>query len=228
MDSVESGAGQIRRRYLAVDTSNVSDVLDELGLPDQALAASFAPYPANAGKLAGWAFPIRGEMTPYPLTDGDKAKMAACGALRPGDVSVWSGNGEGICFFGELIATGMQERGCAGAIVDGGVRDVTWIGRRGFPVYARYRTPVQSISRWRVVDSGAAPVPMPGATVTHVQVSLGDFVLADEDGVIVIPKSAAEKVLEKAEALGAREEQIRAEISAGLTLADALAKFGHV
>jgi 4-hydroxy-4-methyl-2-oxoglutarate aldolase len=55
-----------------------------------------------------------------------------------------------------------------------------------------------------------------------------NFVLADEDGVIVIPKSAAEKVLEKAEALGAREEQIRAEISAGLTLADALAKFGHV
>lgn len=221
-------AAEIRRRYLNVDTSNVSDVLDELGLPDQALAASFSPLPATGGKLAGWAYPIRGEMTQYPLADGDKAKMAACGALGSGDISVWSGDGDGICFFGELIATGMQERGCAGAIVDGGVRDVTWIGKLGFLVYARYRTPVQSISRWKVVESGGAPVPMPGATVAHVDVARGDFILADEDGVIVIPESVVGEVLGQAEALGAREQQIRAEIAGGLTLADALAKFGHV
>lgn len=220
-------AEEIRLRYLGVDASNVADVLDELGLPDQGLAPEFAPYPADAGKLAGWAATIRGETAPYPLGAGDKAKMETCARLTPGTVSVWSGRGEGICFFGELISIGMKERGCAGALVDGGIRDVDWIGQLGFPVYARYRTPVQSIGRWKVTDSGV-PVPMPGATVPEVEVTPGDFVLADADGAIVVPADVAEQVLERAEELGAGEVQIRAELAAGLSLSEALAKFGHV
>src|SRR5687767_10329302 len=176
MAGADDRAEEIRRRYLAVDSSNVADILDELGLPDQGLAPGFAPYPPTAGRLAGWAFTIRGEMTPYPMGAGDEAKMEACARLTPGTVSVWSGRGEGICFFGELISIGMQERGCVGALVDGGVRDVEWIGKLGFPVYARYRTPVQSIGRWKVVES-AVPVPIPGATVVEVAVTPGDLVL---------------------------------------------------
>jgi len=217
----------VRRRYLAVDTANVADVLDELGLPDQGLAAAFRPFPAGAGRLAGWAYTIAGEMAPYESAGGDPAKMDAAAQLTPGTVSVWSGKGEGVCFFGELIAVGMKERGCVGALVDGGIRDVRWLGELGFPVYARYRTPVQSIGRWRVTGHGET-VPMPGATVPAVPVSPGDFVLADEDGAIVIPAGAAEQVLERAEALGRREVEIRAELARGLSLAEALARFGHV
>jgi regulator of RNase E activity RraA len=220
-------AEELRLRYLAVDASNVADVLDELGLPDQGLAPWFAPYPATAGRLAGWAFTIRGAMTPYAMEAGDPAKMEACAQLTPGSVSVWSGRGEGICFFGELISIGMQERGCVGALVDGGIRDVDWVGKLGFPVYARYRTPIQSIGRWKVVES-AAPVPMPGATVAEVEVAPGDLILADADGALVVPAGVAERVLERAEALQAREVQIRTELAGGLSLADALAKFGHV
>lgn len=227
MAVVGDRAEEIRQRYLAVDASNVADVLDELGLPDQGLAPGFAPYPPDAGRLAGWAFTILGEMTPYPMGAGDPAKMEACAQLTPGSVSVWSGRGEGICFFGELISIGMQERGCVGALVDGGVRDVEWIGKLGFPVYARYRTPVQSIGRWKVVDR-ALPVPMPGATVPEVQVTPGDLILADADGAIVVPAAVAEQVLERAEELGRREVQIRAELAGGLSLSEALAKFGHV
>jgi 4-hydroxy-4-methyl-2-oxoglutarate aldolase len=227
MAGADDRTEEIRRRYLAVDSSNVADVLDELGLPDQGLAPRFAPYPPTAGRLAGWAFTIRGEMTPYPMGAGDEAKMEACARLTPGTVSVWSGRGEGICFFGELISIGMQERGCVGALVDGGVRDVEWIGKLGFPVYARYRTPVQSIGRWKVVES-AVPVPMPGATVAEVAVTPGDLVLADADGAIVVPAAVAEQVLERAEELGAREVQIRSELAGGLSLSEALAKFGHV
>ena len=220
-------AEEIRQRYLAVDSSNVADVLDELGLPDQGLAPEFSPYPPTAGRLAGWAFTIRGEMTPYPMGGGDQAKMEACAQLTPGTVSVWSGRGEGVCFFGELISIGMQERGCVGALVDGGIRDVDWLGKLGFPVYARYRTPVQSIGRWKVVES-AVPVPVPGATVAEVEVTPGDLILADVDGAIVVPATVAEQVLERAEELGEREVQIRAELAGGLSLSEALAKFGHV
>lgn len=216
----------IRERFARVDTSNVADVLDTLGRPDQGLAPEFAPYPTTAGRLAGWAYTIRGQMTPYPL-GGDAAKMAACQGLGAGEVSVWSGDGEGICYFGELIAIGMKERGCVGALVDGGIRDVRWIGQQAFPVYARYRTPVQSIARWQVTGC-QVPVWLRGATTKFVRVDPGDFILADEDGAIVVPASLVATVLVEAERLTRKEELIREELGRGLSLADALAKYGHV
>jgi len=227
LGSESTSTEEIRRRFLEVDTANVSDVLDEMRLPDQGLSPSFVPFPASAGKLAGWAFTICGEMSPYPLDDGDPTKMEACARLTSGSVSVWSGDGAGVCFFGELIAIGMKERGCVGALVDGGVRDVAWIANHEFPVYARYRTPVQSISRWKVTGVGEA-VPMPGATTETVEVAPGDFVLADEDGAIVIPSEVVRDVLEQAESIGEREAEMRAEISNGLSLSEALTRFGHV
>jgi regulator of RNase E activity RraA len=217
----------VRGRFLEVGASGVADVLDQMGLPDQGLAPSFVPFPATAGPLAGWAFTIAGEMTPYSLEDGDPEKMAVCARLGPGDVSVWSGAARGVCLFGELIALGMRERGCVGALVDGGVRDVAWLGRHGFPVYARYRSAVQSIGRWRVTGS-EAPVPMPGATVPSVEIRPGDFVLADEDGALVVPAAVVEPVLTRAEEMSAQEGRLREELRAGLSLSEALARYGHV
>lgn len=216
----------IRQRFLLVDTSNVADVLDEMGLYHQGLAAEFSPYPATAGKLAGWAYTIRGQMAPYE-GGGDALKMQACQGLSAGEVSVWSGDGSGICYFGELIAIGMKERGCVGALVDGGIRDVSWIGKQDFPVYARYRTTVQSIGRWKVTAS-QEPVFLRGATSEWVVVSPGDLILGDEDGVIVVPSGYVIKVLERSEILTTTEVRIREELSAGLTLKQALEKYGHV
>jgi regulator of RNase E activity RraA len=214
-------------RFAALESSIVADVLDELGLVDQGLAADFRPFPAQAGKVAGPAFPIAGQMSPSAVTGGDATKMEACAAIPAGAVSVWSGAGEGVCFFGELIALGMQERGCVGALVDGGVRDVAWLGRHGFPVFARYRTPVQSIGRWRVTGYGA-PVVLPGATARFVPVAAGDFVLADDDGAIVVPVGVLDEVLERGEEMLAQEQRIRAELGRGLSLTEALERFGHV
>jgi regulator of RNase E activity RraA len=166
-------------------------------------------------------------MAPYGRDAGDPDKMAACAELTEDTVSVWAGGGEGVCFFGELIAIGMKERGCVGALVDGGVRDVGWLKDLEFPVFARYRTPVQSIGRWKVTGSGT-PVSMPGATSGRVAIAPGDFILADDDGAIAIPAAVVEETLERAEAIGAKEKEIRADIAAGLSLADALAKYGHV
>lgn len=216
----------LRMRFLEVDTSNVADVLDKLGYPDQGLSADFLPHPSTAGRLAGWAYTIRGQMISSTET-GDPQKMRACQGISAGEVTVWAGDGEGICYFGELIATGMKERGCVGALVDGGVRDVRWLGRLGFPVYARYRTPIQSIGRWKV-NASQVPVHMRGATTGQVAVSPGDFILADEDGAMVIPAALTGRVLEEAEKLTRTEVAIRAELSAGLTLAEALRKYGHV
>jgi regulator of RNase E activity RraA len=216
----------IRLRYLEVDTSNVADVLDSMNLLQQGLAADFGPYPETCKRMAGWAYTIRGQMTPYPQ-GGDADKMAACQGLSPGEISVWSGNGEGICYFGELIALGMKEKGCVGSLLDGGIRDVRWIGEHEFPVFARYRTPVQSIGRWKVT-AHQIPVYMRGHDGGNVIVRPGDFILCDDDGAIVIPMEHVESVLVESERLTEIEKNIRIEIANGLSLGDALKKYGHV
>jgi len=82
--------------------------------------------------------------------DGDPRKMRAVDGVGRGELAVWSGEGKGVCFFGELIALGMKRRGCAGALVDGGhprhrMDQATAIsGLRPVP------SPVQSIGRWKV------------------------------------------------------------------------------
>jgi regulator of RNase E activity RraA len=96
-----------------------------------------------------------------------------------------------------------------------------------YPVFARYRTPVQSIGRWQV-NAWQVPVYLPGATSKHVTIRPGDFILADFDGAIVIPAELAAEVLVKAEALTEKESQIRADLEAGATLPDVLARYGHV
>lgn len=219
---------QAHERFLRVATANVADVLDGLGFPNQGLAADFRPLGVEDGRLAGWAHTIQGEPATYPLEGGDPAKMEACAALTPGSVSVWArAPSEQICFFGELIAVGMKERGCVGALVDGGVRDVEWLRHHRFSVFARYRTPIQSIGRWRVVDHGC-PVQLPGATLESVEIRSGDLILADPDGAIVVPASLVDEVLPEAERLTATEEEIRRELTEGAMLSTVLAKFGHV
>jgi regulator of RNase E activity RraA len=225
-DTIRKRRDSLRARYLKVETATVADVLDALGLPDQGLAPQFTPFPASAGRMGGWAYTIRGKMTHYAAS-GDPQKMKAVDGVGKGEVTVWSGEGKGVCFFGELIALGMKRRGCAGALVDGGIRDIEWIARQRFPVYARYRAPVQSIGRWRVTAC-QIPVGMPGATCKRVKVSPGDFVLADTDGVVVIPARVTLKVLFEAERLTAKEVRIRRELDRGATLKEMLKKYGHV
>lgn len=225
MTLTQEQKNDIRERYQAIDTANVADVLDTLGLFDQGLAPSFKPY-TQAPRLAGWAFTIRGQMVPGPQ-GGDARKMQACHEISEGEISVWSGDGHGICYFGELIAIGMRERGSVGSLVDGGIRDIHWLDKLAFPVFAAYRTPVQSIGRWQVTG-WQEPVWMSGATKPFVSVAPGDFILGDADGVIAIPAGVVEQVLVEAERLTRQEARIRTELAGGLSLAQALEKYGHV
>lgn len=211
-------------RFLQVGTSNVADALDELELGNQGLAPAFTPMSGET--VAGFAFTVQGEPAAYEGT-GDPAKMQACNEIGPDEVTVWASGGQGVCYFGELIALGMQERGCRGAVVDGGVRDIPWLREHGFPVFATYRSPVQSIGRWRVT-TWQVPLDVAGATTPVVTVHPGDFVLGDADGVIVVPQDLIDEVLKRAEALTAKEVEIRAALAKGSTLSECLEQFGHV
>ena len=214
----------IRSRFLAVDVANVADVLDDLGHRDQALGTDLACV-AGRERLAGWAFTISGAMSDEPGRDPLKAQ--ACNEIGPDEVSVWEGNGRGVCYFGELVAIGMMQRGSPGAVLDGGVRDRKWLHEIGFTTFSRYPTSVQTSGRWRV-SAWQQPVTLPGASGQPVVIEPGDFILGDDDGVIVIPAALVDVVLEDAETMTDKEIDVRAAIRNGMTLADAMTQFGRI
>jgi 4-hydroxy-4-methyl-2-oxoglutarate aldolase len=223
---VSASADSIRNRFLHVDTSTVSDLLETLGMPDQALSTALTPISTTQEKVAGFAYTVRGQMLPYQ-GPADPDKLQAIAGMTPGVVAVWSGDGEGMAYFGELLALGMKVRGCVGIVVNGGVRDSHWIAQHGIPTYAKYRSPVQSIGRWKVTGC-QIPLVMPGATAKRVEVRPGDFVLGDADGVIVVPAEHIDSVLAEAEAITVREVEIRGEIDRGAGLDVVLQRYGQL
>lgn len=217
---------QIRERYAVLNTAIVCDVFDELEIDVPALEVGIGRLTFERQRVAGWAYPIEGQL--MAAKGADRLKLDVVDALPEDSVSVWGGtNASGICLFGDLIAATMQKRGCHGAVVDGGFRDVEDISKTGFPVFARYVSPVQSVGRWRVT-SHAEPIEVAGALGRPVPVSLDDFVLGDEDGVVVIPASLVEQVLLRAEEIVRMEQEARRLSAEGMTAAEMLEKFGHV
>ncbi len=216
----------IRERYLALDTATVCDVFDTLGLPEPALDAAIQRVTERRAKAAGWAYTIEGAFT---VAQGpDRVKLEIADGLPEDSVTVWGGtNARGICLFGDLIAHTMARRGCRGAVVDAGVRDVDAISGLDFPVFARYRSPVQSIGRWRVTRHDV-PISLPGALGRLLPVHPGDFILADSDGAVVIPSDRAVEVLERAEAVVRAEREARELSAQGLTAQEMLDRYGHV
>ena len=105
-------------------------------------------------------------------------------------------------------------------MIDGATRDAAFIARIGFPTFVRYRTPQDSVPRWRVQDWGQ-PVTLGG-----VRVSLGDVVVADWDGVVVVPRRVAHEVLARCEKLVAMENRVRTAVRRGMTPIEAYEKFG--
>lgn len=216
----------IRQRYLALDTSTICDVFDTRGLAEPALDSSIQRITTPRAKAAGWACTIEGAFTVG--TGPDRLKLKIADSLPEDSVAVWGGtNARGICLFGDLISLTMFRRGCRGAIVDGGVRDVDAISALDFPVFARYRSPVQSIGRWRVVRHDL-PISLPGALGRLVTVSPGDFVLADSDGVVVIPGDRVVEILEAAEEVVHKETEARKLGAKGLSAQEMLDRYGHV
>lgn len=216
----------VRNRYLALDAATICDVFDALGLPEPALDAAIQRVTTPRAKVAGWAYTIEGAFT--VASGPDRLKLQIADSLPPDAVAVWGGtNARGICLFGDLIALTMVGRGCRGTVVDGGVRDVDAISALDFPVFARYRSPLQSIGRWRVVRHDV-PIALPGALGRLVTVAPGDFVFGDSDGVVIVPAARVVEVLERAEEVVRKEVEARRLSAQGLSAEQMLERFGHV
>ncbi|HBN78134.1 MAG TPA: dimethylmenaquinone methyltransferase [Planctomycetaceae bacterium] len=198
----------------------VSDALDMMGYFNQCAKPGLSSLTVSR-KLIGrcrttlWGDMFHKDPTPYAkelqavdsLTTGDVVIAAAHGSMRSG---IW----------GELLTTAASNRGCLGAVIDGAVRDVSKMREYDFPVYALGACPLDSQNRQRVCDVDI-PVELCGVIVNS-----GDLIVADEDGVVIVPQAIEEEVLKLALSKISDENQVRDAIRNGMLATEAYAKFG--
>ena len=142
---------------------------------------------------------------------------------KPGEVGVIVMEGTlDIAAMGNLMATAAKERGMAGVVLDGAIRDVWDIRRMGLTVYARSRSPRTAVGHYATVNKNI-PVDCAGVTVRP-----GDIIVADEDGVVVVPQEHAEAVLKQAQEIDDRERGMFPFIRQFKSLQAAIAKFNRI
>ena len=220
MASITLTPEELNRRYRALYTGAVSDVLDRLGLRNQALPHYIMPLTLEM-VVAGRAFTGQG----YPVADiahdDSDTRIRMLESIQPGTVSVWSSSGHfESAHWGEIMSKAARERGCTGAVVDGGLRDTRFILQMAFPVFCRFRCSASSIGRWEIKE-WMVPITI-GDTIIHP----GDFVFGDVDGVVIIPKDLTVEVLRKTEEIVQREDAMRAELAKGVTVSEVYKKYG--
>jgi regulator of RNase E activity RraA len=232
---VDDGLTVLCRRLERLDTPVVADVLDELGLLDQVLAVEIKPVDPSM-RVAGPAFCIKGE------TIDPEAEAPAAGAGSPpgyemfrhmyeGCVAVVDTGGHRVGGpWGENTALSAAVRGCRGVVIDGGTRDAPQLTAMAFPAFVRWSTAVRIDNRWRHTGF-EEPISLPSQTGRSVTVNPGDLVLADADGVVIVPRSLAEQVVTAGEEVVRIEQRIRDELVAGTDREDIYRRnprFAHV
>lgn len=199
--------------YAALDSAAVSDALDALGLaPGQ---TGFLPVWGHP-KIAGFAVTV--QLEPFvPGQSGPHIGATAVAGASSTDIIVVANDGRtDVSCWGGLLSLGASLNGVRGVVADGACRDVNEARELGFPVFAKGRIPATARGRLQQRSAGE-PVQLGKVTVAP-----GDLVLADETGVVVVPHEHVEKVLEKAQAVAAREQAIAADLRSGIPLHEAM------
>ena len=210
----------LSRRLEGAYSGAVYDVLRSLGRRGQALPSSIRPLLPDR-ILTGPVYTVAGRCKPNLDAHETLLQWTALLSRAPGGrVVVSQPTDSTLAHMGELSSETLQLRGVRGYITDGGCRDSAFIKRSGFPVFCRYFTPVDVVGRW-VADSFGEPI-----AIGEVEIRTGDFVVADFDGVVIIPGEIVVDVVNRTEEVLRTENLVRRAILAGEDPQKAYLKYG--
>lgn len=196
-----------------------SDACDAMGLRFQAVGSGLLPMTGDARTLLGWARPVHALPVDAVPARPYGPEIDYVDSLRPGDVAVADCGSSDVAFWGELFSTAAAARGARGAVIHGLIRDTRKIQALGFPVFARGTRPTDSLGRLSIVEQDSA------VTVGSVVVERGDLVVADADGIVIVPAAAAPEAIERARVKAGTEHWARDLLAGGATLAQAWERF---
>lgn len=203
------------RRYVSVSSPTVCDVLGKLGYPDQALHSSIRPLCPGA-RIAGPALTLRGEaLDKIDNRWGSAMSYDLFRVIQPGDFIAFDCGGHVASGpWGGNTGANALARGAAGIVIDGNTRDYDDLVQMGFPTFCRAVTPVLAHGRF-AIKALNEPIHLSGQTLDRVPVSPGDFIVADNDGIVIVPQQLLVEVIEFAEFAERAETDTRKAILSG-------------
>lgn len=203
------------------EVASVSDALEKIS--GQRMYMSHHMRPIFPAKFAGLAVTVKLKKEENKDSTALQGMLAAIDQGGPNSVYVMVvEEGADIAGMGGLMGTAMSARNFSGAVIDGGVRDVAYLQKIGFPVYALGIVPSTSVSHYRFAGANV-PVVCDG-----VAVNAGDIVTADADGVVVVPRARAAEVLVVAQDMDFKEHSMYAYIEKLKSIEEAVKKFGRL
>lgn len=204
---------RLDKLYVAV----VSDCLDHIGIRNNVMVPRIRPL-ARGMRVAGFAATVLAVEVDAIPDEPYAGEIQAIDSQQPGDVMVVSTcNGS---YWGELLATSSRRRGAVGIVADCYTRDTRALIEMNYPTFAAGISAQDSLGRIDVAEVGC------DIECAGVPVSEGDVILADDDGVVVVPAGVADEVVGLAEQKVETENIVRANLADGITVREVFAAYG--
>lgn len=216
-----SSDNALLERYRHVEVASVSDAMEKVA--GQRTYLSHRMHPIFTTRFAGFALTVKLKKEENNDPHALDGMLSAIDQGAPNSVYVMViEDGADIAGMGGLMGTAMHARNFSGAVIDGGVRDTAYLTKIGFPVFALGNVPSTSVGHYRFAG---ANVPV---TCDGVSVSPGDVVVADPDGVVIVPRARAADVIATAEDMDFKEHSMYAYIEKLKSIEEAVKKFGRL
>jgi len=207
--------------YRHVEVASVSDAMEKV--IGRRMYLSHRLQPIFTSKFAGFALTVKLKKEENKDPHALDGMLSAIDQGAPNSVYVMVvEDGADIAGMGGLMGTAMMARNFSGAVIDGGVRDTAYLKKIGFPVFALGNVPSTSVGHYRF-DGANVPV-----TCDGVLVNPGDIVVADSDGVAIVPHANAAEVLATAQDMDFKEHSMYAYIEKLKSIEEAVKKFGRL